>query len=562
MLQEKKGPSSNPEMWGGIECTINRVNDSYTDQLMSAGHYSRHSDIRQLARLGIRALRYPILWERHQPDRSAAIDWSWTSRQLDAIRSYNITPLAGLLHHGSGPAYTDLGSSDFPVDFAKYARQVAARFPWIEYYTPINEPLTTARFSGLYGIWYPHQKNARLFINMLLKETKGIVFAMKAIRTVNPGAKLIQTEDLAKIHSTPLLTYQRDFENHRRWLTFDLLTGRVDKAHPLWDYLRHLGVEEKELTFFIDNPCCPDILGVNYYVTSERFLDENIAAYPGHAAGGNGIHTYADIEAVRSVSYDGLGSLLQETWERYHIPIAITEAHLNCTREEQMRWLKEVYDTACQAKKAGMEIIAVTAWALLGAHDWNSLLSRNDRHYESGAYEIRENELHLTALGDLIAALSAGHDYCHPLLKQKGWWRRHDGKGGEGPHTPHQVLLLMGPDDRANQLLRDICRSRGICFISALYSPDRKDPVAYVENMIRSVHPWGLLSISGGPPGTKYLPAVCKRQGIPFMTIAAGLATTEKEVNRQLDLFIDITIAHDRTYKKTKHIFLKKLSTI
>ena len=62
-----KFPYYNPEVWGGIECTINRVNDHYRDQLYLAGHYTRAEDIERFAALGIRKLRYPVLWEYHQP---------------------------------------------------------------------------------------------------------------------------------------------------------------------------------------------------------------------------------------------------------------------------------------------------------------------------------------------------------------------------------------------------------------------------------------------------------------------------------------------------------------
>jgi dTDP-4-dehydrorhamnose reductase len=41
---------------------------------------------------------------------------------------------------------------------------VAARYPWLRDYTPVNEPLTTARFSGLYGVWYPHHRNTHSFV--------------------------------------------------------------------------------------------------------------------------------------------------------------------------------------------------------------------------------------------------------------------------------------------------------------------------------------------------------------------------------------------------------------
>ena len=57
---------TNPEIWGGLECTINRVKDQYRDQLELTGHYCRNDDIDRIAQLGIRKLRYPILWERHE----------------------------------------------------------------------------------------------------------------------------------------------------------------------------------------------------------------------------------------------------------------------------------------------------------------------------------------------------------------------------------------------------------------------------------------------------------------------------------------------------------------
>src|SRR5437764_934928 len=133
-----------PEIWGGIECTINRVNNTFLDQLELSGHYKRETDISCFADIGIKALRYPVLWEKHQSKKDTIINWDWSARQLDMIRSYNITPIVGLVHHGSGPAFTSLLDKAFPEHLAAYAGLVAAKFPWIEYYTPVNEPLTTA----------------------------------------------------------------------------------------------------------------------------------------------------------------------------------------------------------------------------------------------------------------------------------------------------------------------------------------------------------------------------------------------------------------------------------
>lgn len=170
MLMEQKQSSSLPEIWGGLECTINRIGDRYRDQLISSGHYKRGDDIAAFAELGIRALRYPILWEKHQPDPDTDPDFSWVETRLNEIRTHDIEPIAGLLHHGSGPAFTSLDDPMFPEKLARYAGEVARKFPWIKYYTPVNEPLTTARFSGLYGFWYPHHASEKAFFRMLLNQ--------------------------------------------------------------------------------------------------------------------------------------------------------------------------------------------------------------------------------------------------------------------------------------------------------------------------------------------------------------------------------------------------------
>jgi dTDP-4-dehydrorhamnose reductase len=148
-----------------------------------------------IADLGIKKIRFPILWEKHQPELNTQIDWSWTQKQVDSLRDKGVDVIAGLLHHGSGPSFTNLLDDDFPYLFAQYAKEVAQKFPWIEYYTPVNEPLTTARFSGLYGIWYPHAKDAKSFMLMLLNQMKAVVLAMREIKKINPKAKLVQTED-------------------------------------------------------------------------------------------------------------------------------------------------------------------------------------------------------------------------------------------------------------------------------------------------------------------------------------------------------------------------------
>jgi dTDP-4-dehydrorhamnose reductase len=286
------------ELWGGVECTIARIGDDWRDQVAETGHRERPDDIDLIAALGIRTLRYPVIWESVAPDRPDRLDFCWTDERLGRLRDLGIEVVAGLVHHGSGPAYTRLVDPDFPRKLADYAARVAERYPWIAMWTPVNEPLTTARFSGLYGHWYPHRRDYRAFLRTLVNQCRGIVEAMAAVHAVVPDARLVQTEDLGKTFSTAPLRAQAAHENERRWLSLDLLCGRVGPQHPMYRFLRNAGVTDNELEFFASSAGIPDLLGINHYLTSERFLDHRLHLYPGHPIGGNRRERYVDAEAV------------------------------------------------------------------------------------------------------------------------------------------------------------------------------------------------------------------------------------------------------------------------
>lgn len=412
------------ELWGGIECTVNRVGDRFHDQLRASGHDGRLADLDLVADLGVRAVRYPVVWERTAPDPSGACDFTWADRRLEHLRRRGVAPIVGLVHHGSGPAHTSLLDPEFPAKLARYAAAVARRYPWVEQWTPVNEPLTTARFSALYGHWFPHRCDDASFVRALYNQCRGVQLAMRAIRRVVPRARLVQTEDLGMTLSTPLLCYQAVFENERRFLSYDLLCGRVRRGHPMYAYLRAAGLDERELAALRDEPP-PDVLGVNHYVTSVRFLDERTGHYPAEMVGGNGRHAYVDVEAVRVCEEDFVepAELLRQLWGRFHLPIAVTEAHLGCTEDEQIRWFKEIWDAARVCRELGVDVRAVTAWSLLGAFDWHCLVTREDGCYEPGAFDVRHDPPRPTALAGFLRDLSRRPDASHPALSTPGWWR-------------------------------------------------------------------------------------------------------------------------------------------
>ena len=504
------------EMWGGIECTVNRVRDAYFTQLDRSGHAEREGDLDRFAALGLRALRYPVLWETTAPDGPASADWRWADRRLPALRRLGIEPIVGLVHHGSGPRHTSLLCPRFAEGLAQFAAAVAERFPWVGHWTPVNEPLTTARFSALYGLWYPHARDDRSFVVALLNQCRATVLSMEAIRRVNPAARLVQTDDISRTYGTEAMSGVVDFYNERRWLAWDLLCGRVGREHPLWNYLLESGADSGEVLWFADHPCPPDVIGANYYVTSERWLDHRVARYPGRPRGGAPDAGFVDIESVRVLATPApaIASLLQETWQRYGIPVAVTEAHIDAGREDQLRWLLEIWRAAQSARDAGADVRAVTAWSLLGSFDWNCLLGECRGYYEPGPFDVRAPAPRRTALAALISELAAGRPASHPVLHGEGWWRRADRfiakpivprttvttLAGFRPLAPGDdvaPILVSGASGTLGQAFARICAGRNIaCRLLGRAELDIAD-AGSVAAAIARWKPWAIVNASG-----------------------------------------------------------------
>ena len=104
---------------------------------------------------------------------------------------------------------------DFADGLAAFAGAAAKRFPWVRDWTPVNEPLTTARFSALYVVWYPHARDDASFVRAVLHQCRATVLAMAAIRRVNPEARLVQTDDLSRTYGTAAIAEVVEFYNER-----------------------------------------------------------------------------------------------------------------------------------------------------------------------------------------------------------------------------------------------------------------------------------------------------------------------------------------------------------
>ncbi|MFX8301162.1 hypothetical protein ABTL22_19530, partial [Acinetobacter baumannii] len=88
-----------------------------------------------------------------------------------------------------------------------------------------------------------------------------------------------------------------------------------------WDRLTGFGLGDR-LRAIADDPCPPAILGINHYLTSDRFLDHRLDRYPEALHGGSRAVRFADSEAVRVLDPppDSLNQAIADCWARYRLP--------------------------------------------------------------------------------------------------------------------------------------------------------------------------------------------------------------------------------------------------
>jgi dTDP-4-dehydrorhamnose reductase len=250
---------------------------------------------------------------------------------------------------------------------------------------------------------------------------------------------------------------------------------------------------------------------------------------------------------------------MREAWERYKLPLAITEAHLGCTREEQLRWLLEIWETANELKGEGVDLRAVTAWSLLGSYDWNSLLTAFQNHYEPGVFDIRGGHPRPTALTKLLKNIAREQKFEHPAIEGLGWWKRRsrfivrpdqaaqsttekapDKRINQTAGSSTKPLLITGATGTLGRAFARICHTRGLsCRLLSRREMDITNKES-VERAIAKYNPWAIVNTAGyvrvdqaereselcfreNTQGAVTLAGICERNAVSYLTFSSDL---------------------------------------
>ena len=353
-----------PFLWAtGIEDTFipqARPGLRALDEYELTQHYKLWKrDFDLVAETGVKFLRWGIPWYRVQPAHDKW-DWEWTDQALDyLVNVKGITPILDLMHYGT-PLWLENSfiNASYPEHVAHYAQEVVAQYKsLVRYYTPLNEPMVNADMCGSKAEWPPYLSGYDGYVKLTLALAKGIALTTQAIRSEQPDAITVQVEALWYTFTNDDSLNERVAQaNTRQYLCFDLTTGRVRDDHALSDFLCSHGMSNSDREWFHRNAVTFDLFGANFYPWSYGELGKGSKGSVRHVTG--------------KTSGDKIAIVLREAYERYHLPLMITETSARENIAGRAKWMDETLDTVRALRPEGIPVVGYTWFPLFTMVDW------------------------------------------------------------------------------------------------------------------------------------------------------------------------------------------------
>lgn len=332
--------------------TLHRV-----DEMDKTDHYKYWAtDFELVKDMGLKFLRYgPPYYKTHTGP--GTYDWDFTDETFNRLKELEITPIVDLCHFGVPDWMGNFQNPDFPQLFAEYAQAFAKRFPYLQFYTPINEIFIAATFSAQYGWWNERLSSDKDFVTAIKHLCKANVLAMRAILAIQPEATFIQSESSEYFHAAnPDANTLCYFLNQKRFLSLDLTYG-YPVSVVMYEYLMEHGMTRQEYHWFHRNQVkARCIMGNDYYITNEH-------------------RVFPDGRHEPSGEIFGYYVITRQYFDRYHLPIMHTETNLRMPDSE--KWLHKEWANVHRLKQDGIPVSGFTWYSLLHQVDWDSALREN-----------------------------------------------------------------------------------------------------------------------------------------------------------------------------------------
>ncbi|MFN6965055.1 MAG: family 1 glycosylhydrolase [Pyrinomonadaceae bacterium] len=384
------GGSARDFLWAaGIEDTfVPQVKNGHRplDEYELLGHYEHWREDLSLGReLGLKAMRWGVPWYKVEPERGK-FDWSWTDEVVPFIvEELGILPIVDLMHYGT-PFWLkrEFANPDYPKRVANYAAAFAERYRHLtSWYTPLNEPIINALMCGMRGLWPPYLKGEKGYIRVMMQLARGIVKTVRAIKAIQPESVMVHVEatGLTRTARQDLAALARE-EQHRGYLCYDLISGRLDQDHLLFSWLVRNEVSPDAIDELAAEKIDLDVIGMNFYPqwsTKLLHIDKR------------GKLVFSETEPEGN----GFKELITDYYERYKVPVMITETSAVGSDEIRERWLESSVSMIRDLRAQGVPVIGYTWFPLFTMIDWRYRFGTEPlEHYylELGLYHLNRDK--------------------------------------------------------------------------------------------------------------------------------------------------------------------------
>lgn len=343
----------------GIECSYPTIDQGKTrrDLLAECDHYNRYQeDLALVKEMGLKVLRYGLPYYRIQ-QAPGHYDWEFADRAMAEIQRLGITPILDLMHFGVPDFIGNYQNPELPVHFAEYCAEVAKRYPWVRYYTPINEIYVTARLSAKDGLWNEQLKTDAGFVTALKHLVAASIMGTQHLARHRPDCVIVQSESAEFTHEmratrTPAV----QLDNKLRFLSLDLLYAHHPDGEAL-NYLFDNGLTRTEYDWFMaGEPPGYQIMGNDYYGHNEKIVLPNG-------------------EVKTSVDVLGWYNITLEYYRRYRKPVMHTETN-TADPHEAPTWLWKQWVNILRMRQEGMPVLGFNWYSLIDQVDWDIALAR------------------------------------------------------------------------------------------------------------------------------------------------------------------------------------------
>jgi beta-glucosidase/6-phospho-beta-glucosidase/beta-galactosidase len=357
----------------GIECSNPTIDGGRTrrDLLEECGHYEHwREDLRLVRDLGLKVLRYGLPYHRVHlgPGR---YDWSFADQVMEEMRHLQITPILDLLHFGVPDWLGDFQNPELPIHFSDYADAVAERYPWVRYYTPVNEIYVAARISAKDGMWNEQLKSDRGFVTALKHLVAASILATHSIAKRRPDAVIIQSESAEYFHEAKAAkSLEVTLANKQRFMSLDLLYAHPPDADACI-YLMDNGLTRDEYNWFMaGEPPGYQVLGNDYYGRNEHIILPDGSMCPA--------------EDVM-----GWYQITKEYYDRYRKPVMHTETNM-FDADGARSWLWKQWINVLRMRADGVPVLGFTWYSLTDQVDWDiNLAEKRGQVNPSGLYDLQ-----------------------------------------------------------------------------------------------------------------------------------------------------------------------------